>query len=163
RKQAPGRVAFWHAPGLAGGACVRWGPAQRTRMRALASDNAIEGSHIKRRTFMSRDLVPPHGGRRFAQGAAVASLALVMTAATARAAFTIFEAAGPNAASITPTRDAFRAAVGGGTVAGANGSFGGIRREINWDGVPETLSDPNPLPANFFNVNSPRGVVFSTP
>ena len=24
-------------------------------------------------------------------------------------------------------------------------------------------ADPNPLPANFFNVNSPRGVVFSTP
>jgi hypothetical protein len=25
------------------------------------------------------------------------------------------------------------------------------------------FSDPNALPANFFNVNSPRGVVFSTP
>jgi hypothetical protein len=48
-------------------------------------------------------------------------------------------------------------------VAGANGSFGGLRREINWDGVPESLSDPNALPANFFNTTSPRGVVFSTP
>jgi hypothetical protein len=35
--------------------------------------------------------------------------------------------------------------------------------EINWDGVPNALSAPNPLLANFFNVNSPRGVVFSTP
>ena len=79
------------------------------------------------------------------------------------AGFTVFESAGADPASITPTRDAFRAAVGGGTVAGANGSFGGARREINWDGVPDASADPNSLPANFFNVNSPRGVVLSTP
>jgi hypothetical protein len=48
-------------------------------------------------------------------------------------------------------------------VAGANGSFGGVRREINWDGVPDMFSAPNLLPDNFFNVNSPRGVVYSTP
>ncbi|WP_162944648.1 T9SS type A sorting domain-containing protein [Flavisolibacter nicotianae] len=72
-------------------------------------------------------------------------------------------AAGPSAAAITPARDQFRAELGGGVVAGANGSFGGVRREINWDGVPDALSAPNNLPANFFNVNSPRGVVFSTP
>jgi hypothetical protein len=84
-------------------------------------------------------------------------------AGRSRAGFTVFEANGPTPASITPTRDAFRAAVGGGAVAGANGSFGGLRREINWDGVPATLSDPNPFPADFFNVNSPRGAVFSTP
>ena len=57
----------------------------------------------------------------------------------------------------------FRSAIGGGTVAGPAGSFGGVRREINWDGVPDSFSDPNPLPADFFNVNSARGVVFSTP
>jgi len=69
---------------------------------------------------------------------------------------------GPSAASITPARDAFRLDLGGGTTAGANGSFGGVRREINWDGVPDALSAPNNLPADFFNVNSPRGAVFST-
>lgn len=90
-------------------------------------------------------------------------VALALGATSAQAAFTVFEAAGPDPASITPTRDAFRAAVGGGTVAGANGDFGGLRREINWDGVPATASDPNLFPANFFNVNSPRGVVLSTP
>ena len=70
--------------------------------------------------------------------------------------------AGANPAGIQAAVDAFRAQIGGGTVAGANGLFGGIRREINWDGVPDSFSDPNNLPANFFNVNSPRGVVFST-
>jgi hypothetical protein len=79
------------------------------------------------------------------------------------ASFIVFEANGTTPASITPTRDAFRTAVGGGTVAGANGDFGGLRREINWDGVPDTLADPNLLPNDFFNVNSPRGLVYSTP
>jgi len=37
------------------------------------------------------------------------------------------------------------------------------RREINWDGVPDSFSAPNAFPGNFFNVNSTRGVVFSTP
>lgn len=66
-------------------------------------------------------------------------------------------------ASVTPARDLFRTDLGGGTTAGANGSFGGLRREINWDGVPAAFSAPNLLPANFFNSNSPRGAVFSTP
>ena len=74
-----------------------------------------------------------------------------------------FESAGVDVAAIAPTRDSFRAAVGGGIVPGANGSFGGLRREINWDGVPAAQSDPNPMAANLFNVTSPRGVVFSTP
>jgi MYXO-CTERM domain-containing protein len=88
---------------------------------------------------------------------------VALTAATSHAAFNTFESAGANPAAITPTRDAFRTAVGGGAVAGANGSFGGVRREINWDAAPDAVSDPNLMPANFFNVNSPRGAVFSTP
>lgn len=89
--------------------------------------------------------------------------AAALLCANAMAAITVFESTGVDAAAITPTRDAFRAAVGGGTTAAANGDFGGLRREINWDGVPDSRADPNGLPANFFNVNSPRGVVFSTP
>lgn len=88
---------------------------------------------------------------------------VAMTTFTSQAGFLTFEMAGTTAVAITPTRDAFRSAVGGGSVAGANGSFGGLRREINWDGVPAGFSDPSALPANFFNVNSPRGVVLSTP
>lgn len=84
-------------------------------------------------------------------------------ASSAQAAFSVFEAAGADAAAITPTRDAFRSAIGGGTVAGPHGNFGDLRREINWDGTPDSASAPFLLPGDFFNTTSPRGVVMSTP
>lgn len=72
--------------------------------------------------------------------------------------------AGVNAAAIQTTVDQFRTDLGGGAAnANVAGSFGAGRREINWDGVPDGSSSPNSFPANFFNVTSPRGVVFSTP
>lgn len=95
--------------------------------------------------------------------AALAACILTAGASAAPATFSTFESAGASPGAITATRDAFRTAIGGGTVAGANGSFGGQRFEINWDGVPSGRADPNALPGNFFNANSPRGAVFSTP
>ena len=92
-------------------------------------------------------------------------LALACAAAfggTAQAVGVVFEASSADVAGLTPTVDAFRAALGS-LNPNVAGSFASGRREINWDGVPDIRSAPNALPADFFNVNSPRGVVFSTP
>jgi hypothetical protein len=78
------------------------------------------------------------------------------------AAPVVFEASGASPADIQAAVDDFRAFLG---VLNPNnpGSLPDGRREINWDGVPDAFSAPNNLPANFFNANSPRGVVFFTP
>jgi len=70
-------------------------------------------------------------------------------------------AAGANAAAIQTAVDQFRTDLGG-TNNGVGGSFTSGRREINWDGVPDANAEPNALPYNFFNVNSPRGVIFQS-
>src|SRR4051794_34919744 len=105
----------------------------------------------------------PSGLFRSSTVAAVA-LASALPAA-ASAAPQVFQAAGPNAAAIQGTVDAFRNALG---TLNANepGSGGSGRREINWDGVPDEFSDPNPFPPDFFNANlsgRARGAVFATP
>ena len=71
--------------------------------------------------------------------------------------------AGADAASITPAVNQFRADLGGQLNPNVAQTFATGRREINWDGVPDQFSAPNNLPPNFFNVNSLRGVIFSTP
>ena len=90
-----------------------------------------------------------------------AALFLGMTAAPAGAQF-VSSATGAAPADITTAVNQFRTDLGtlNPNIAGSAGSG---RREINWDGVPDAFSAPNNLPADFFNVNSPRGVVLSTP
>jgi len=74
---------------------------------------------------------------------------------------TVFEASGASPSDILAEVNAFRAFLGNSN--GVGGSFGTGRREINWDAVPDAVADPNFLPPNFFNANSPRGAVFFTP
>src|SRR6266487_3014688 len=110
---------------------------------------------MKGRNLMS--IFSPHGVI-----VAILGVALGMPALAFGSAIT-FSASGINAAAIQTTVDDFRSALGNPLNPNVASSFPSGRREINWDGVPDAFSAPNNLPANFFNVNSPRGVVFSTP
>jgi hypothetical protein len=92
-----------------------------------------------------------------------AAVATALLPSAAQADPVVRQATGADVAAIKPAVDQFRADLGGGTQAGQNGSFGGIRREINWDGVPDALTGESLFPAGFFNSNSPRGAVFATP
>ncbi|MGI9099424.1 MAG: hypothetical protein ACR2H2_13215 [Solirubrobacteraceae bacterium] len=96
---------------------------------------------------------------------ALAMAAAVPSAAQAQGggepAVNVQQAAGTSAAAIQSAVDAYRNDLG--TLnPNTPGSAGSGRREIAWDGVPDALSAPNLLPPDFFNVNTPRGVVFST-
>jgi hypothetical protein len=74
---------------------------------------------------------------------------------------TVFQAAGPNSASIQSTVDAFRAALGNINNGNAPGPLASGRREINWDGGgANTTTDPV-TPFNVF-LNT-RGGQFTTP
>ena len=94
---------------------------------------------------------------------ATLGLTLLFSLATAHAEPQVFEASGATPADIQATVDGFRNFGDFGTNNGVGGTFPHGRREINWDAVPDARSAPNLLPANFFNSNSPRGVVFFTP
>src|SRR5262245_56339796 len=91
-----------------------------------------------------------------------AAVALFQSSPTlSRAAPVVFEASGASPADIQASVGGFRAFLGD-LNPNVPGSFQGGRREINWDGVPDAFAAPNNLPPNFFNANSPRGVVFFT-
>ncbi len=93
----------------------------------------------------------------------IAASALLFAAiGSAQAIPIVTSVGGSSPAAIQSTVDEFRASLGA-LNPNVAGSFGSGRREINWDGVPNARSAPNNLPADFFNVNSPRGAVFSTP
>lgn len=93
-------------------------------------------------------------------------LALCSLTAGAQAGFVIFEAAVPSPSALLPTVNAFRTALG--TLNPNDGTHRDSgRREINWDGVPASFSDPNPFPGDFFNSSTipgrARGATFTTP
>src|SRR6266511_936715 len=77
-------------------------------------------------------------------------------------AFTTFQAQG-DSLTVANSLDAFRAALGGALNAPNSPPAASGRREINWDGVPAAVTNIDAFPATFFNVNSKRGVLMSTP
>jgi hypothetical protein len=76
--------------------------------------------------------------------------------------FTAIRARG-DSVTVLDTLNKFRAALGGSLNAPNSPPADSGRREINWDGVPAALTNVDTFPATFFNVNSKRGAVFSTP
>src|SRR5215471_7328155 len=93
---------------------------------------------------------------------ATLGLTLMLNLTAAHADPQVFEASGVTPADIQTTVDAFRSCLGNpNNIAGPPSATG--HREINWDAVQDAFSAPNLLPANFFNKNSPRGIVFFTP
>ena len=73
----------------------------------------------------------------------------------------VFQAAGPDAASIQATVDAFRAELGEVNNSNASGPLASGRREINWDGGGSTATAIAATPfAGFLNT---RGALFVTP
>jgi hypothetical protein len=68
-------------------------------------------------------------------------------------------AAGAAPADITAAVNTFRADLGGVNNVGGPPAASG-RREINWDGVPDSAADPNPFPGGFFLA---RGLQYDTP
>ena len=85
---------------------------------------------------------------------------LLVLSGVIQAAPVVRQGTGANTAALQAIVDLFRSDLGGSNN-GVGGSFGTGRREVNWDGVPDNLSEPNNLPLDFFNVNSPRGVIFN--
>jgi Calx-beta domain len=80
---------------------------------------------------------------------AAAASAAVLVPTAAHADGIKRTAAGANPAGIQPAVDAFRADLGGANNLGGPAAASG-RREVNWDGVPDTAADPNPFPGGFF-------------
>lgn len=91
----------------------------------------------------------------------LSSFAVLMFISAVSAAPVVRQGSGANAAALQAIVDQFRADLGGSNN-GAGGSFTSGRREINWDGVPDGFAEPNNFPVDFFNVNSPRGVIFNS-
>jgi hypothetical protein len=83
--------------------------------------------------------------------------------ATAAPTPIVFQAAGPNAASIQSTVDAFRAALGNPVNLNNPGPLTVGRREINWDGGNPAIVATTPPVTPFNTFLNTRGAQFSTP
>ena len=91
---------------------------------------------------------------------AVALLVMTLPLSAQAGPFTLFEASGPDAASIQATVNEFRAALGDPNNANTPGPLTSGRREINWDGGGSTANTPAGTP---FTAFQSRGATFTTP
>ena len=98
--------------------------------------------------------------KRTIQNFIFGSAMLLLSVNFISAAPVVRQGGGANAAAAQSIVDQFRTDLAGANN-GVGGSFTSGRREVNWDGVPDSFSEPNNFPSNFFNVNSPRGIVFN--
>jgi hypothetical protein len=90
----------------------------------------------------------------------IAAVLVIMLPVTASAVPLIFQASGPDAASIQPTVNAFRAALGDPNNGNDPGPLATGRREINWDGGGQSTTISGTPFDGFLNI---RGAQFTTP
>ena len=100
-------------------------------------------------------------GRKFLMFAAVLTFAVSISKAANGQDVKVFQAAGPNPASIQSTVDQFRLALGGGNNGNNPGPLAGGRREINWDGGGSLATSLGVTPFDVFLNN--RGNRSTTP
>ena len=101
--------------------------------------------------------------RSVLKAVAVGLAAVVLAVPTGATAFTIFSDSGANAAAITDTVDAFRAALGNPNNANNAGPLANGRREINWDGGGPPVIDGTAPVTPFTVFQNTRGATFTTP
>jgi hypothetical protein len=101
--------------------------------------------------------------RSVLKAVAVGLAAVVLAVPTGAPAFTVFSDSGANAAAITDTVDAFRAALGNPNNANNAGPLATGRREINWDGGGPPVIDGTAPVTPFTTFQSTRGATFTTP
>ena len=111
---------------------------------------------------MKPTIYAPYLSLSVAALAACNSISSPINTAPPPPAYTTYETLG-DSISIAAKLDEFRAALGGSLNAPNSPPADSGRREINWDGVPAALTNVDTFPAGFFNANSKRGVVFTTP
>ena len=115
------------------------------------------GKNLEKEDRNLRKLKYEKDNNKYIRSFLLSSFALLVFINTVSAAPVVRQGSGVSAAALQSIVDQFRTDLGGANN-GVGGSFISGRREVNWDGVPDNFSEPNNLPVDFFNVNSPRGI-----
>lgn len=86
-------------------------------------------------------------------------MAAAIWAAPAQGYSTVTGTAGNTGSAIA----SFISIVGGADNGGSPGSRASGYRRINWDDIPDSYATPNKVPVGYYNLNSPRGMVITSP